>query len=223
MYTNWVFPNDLFDHNKNIHEAFKETLVEGFEEAELECENSQGIGNHRERVIIGSWKYLFGDRVRTVDNEINKEYDVIVDNMNVSIKTVKNNGMVKVSWTSNYDRILDEVKAYVPDSDIFLTNVYWGRKNVKESIFFIPKQVQCDILDDIGHENYLKIPSQNSNPRGFGISTSAMKMLKQHELTLQSIIDWQRKYPENYDTVETKSMNRMKEKMQKFNELQQSI
>ncbi len=56
--------------------------------------------------------------------------------------------------------------------------------------YYIPKEVQIEIFNQIGKNDYIKLPKQGTNPRGAEITAIALRNLVNHENTLNIPITW---------------------------------
>jgi len=69
------------------------------------------------------------------------------------------------------------------------------------SVFFIPMDVQDEVIGRLGRRNYLS-SATGTNNRGIEIRTSAVTNLRNHERTLSFAVDWRIKsikYPTPWD------------------------
>ena len=79
------------------------------------------------------------------------------------------------------------LKSYYPKTDIVLVNVNWNKEG---GFYFIPKQVQIETINEIGIENYIKLPKLGTNNRGIEFSTIAMSKLLHNKQTKCIMINW---------------------------------
>ena len=119
------------------------------------------------------------------------EIDVIVFDKKISIKTLSgiNYGGVKLIWTVDRDKSIEFKNNYKPVCDILLVRVNW---NSEGGLFLIPQKVQEQVIDFLGIDEYIKLPKQNTNPRGVEISSSALKMLLNNNETKSIPIFWKK-------------------------------
>ncbi len=60
-------------------------------------------------------------------------------------------------------------------------------------LFYIPKEVQIEVFNNIGKDNYIKLPKAGTNPRGAEITALALKTLVNHNNTYKIPIEWKKK------------------------------
>ena len=183
---------ELFTDKDTIIEI-QNKLPKLFRIAEIESSRAgkQGmeVGSLKEKVIGGLLIYKFGED--NVDSEIpttEPEIDIVVGNEKISIKTIKENGGVKAIWTVDAEKAKEFVENYKPQCNILLAQTWWGKD--KDSLFFIPLEVQKKILVFVGKERYFKLPKAGTNPRGVEFSKEAIQKMLQHPKTLKMKINW---------------------------------
>ncbi|MCS7263924.1 MAG: ThaI family type II restriction endonuclease [Armatimonadetes bacterium] len=191
---------DLLD-DERICEKIRQRLPYLFTLAELEASRAgrvgMEVGTLREQILIALLIYKFGKENVSLDIPITEpEVDVLVFNRPLSIKTVtaKQSTIpaVKVVWTVDWQKVEEFVKGYFPRSDILLVIVRWG---LEGGFYLIPQDVQREVLERMGKENYLHIPRRGTNPRGVEIASKAVRQLIAHSETKAITIKWHR--PEN--------------------------
>ena len=171
---------ELFIDNTTISEI-QAKLPRLFRIAEIESSRAgkigMEVGSLREKVIGGLLIYKFGEvNVNTEIPITESETDVIVAGKNLSVKTITGNGGVKAVWTVDAESSKNFIDNYTPKCDILLIQIWWGEN--KNSLFFIPLNVQKEIFNLLGKEKYLKMPKAGTNPRGVEFSKeSIQKML----------------------------------------------
>ena len=183
---------DLFT-DKNTISEIQSKLPKLFRIAEIESSRAgkigMEVGSLREKVIGGLLIYKFGEeKVNTEIPITESEIDVIVDGENLSVKTITGNGGVKAVWTVDAESSKNFIDNYVPKCDILLIQIWWGED--KNSLFFIPIEVQREIFFLLGKEKYLKMPKAGTNPRGVEFSKEAIQRMLQHSKTLKIKINW---------------------------------
>ena len=187
--------NDLFTDEK-MAAKIQHRLPELFHIAELESSRAgkvgMEVGSARERILIALLIYKFGKA--NVETEIpitESEVDVRVFGNPISIKTItgKRLGGVKLVWTVDATQALKFSREYHPRCDILLAQVNWG----DEGWFFLfPVSAQTETLNQIGRQNYIKLPKAGTNPRGVEISAEALDILSNHPQNLKFPIQWNR-------------------------------
>jgi hypothetical protein len=65
--------------------------------------------------------------------------------------------------------------------------------NSTGGLYYVPREVQHEALNNMGREKYMVLPKQGTNPRGIEISDAAMTELIQNNETRVIKIDWIRK------------------------------
>lgn len=200
-----LFPAQLF--SPPYSHKIKKVLPTLFNMVELE--NRRGnklgmeVGNARERVLIALFMYIYGTKSVEFPPTTSSELDITVESHPVSIKTKLGKGLsgVKLIWTVDREKIMQFMKFFTPKSHLLYVNIIWNRDG---GFFFIPPDVQQEILQDLGPEAFMKIPPLGTNPRGVEISSDAMRAMQEHKKTLSLIIHWKRdlsllKEPALYD------------------------
>lgn len=180
--------NKLFD-DELIVRRVKNKLPRLFQLAEFESSRNgkvgMEIGSVRERILIALLMYKFGIDIVDPDIPITApEVDVYVDNTPLSIKTMttKSNryASVKLIWTVDHQKALDFKNTYVPSCDMLLAKICWGKTG---KLLLFSKESQVKILNQIGRDKYIKMPKENTNARGVGISAAALTLLEKCEDT----------------------------------------
>ena len=183
---------ELFIDNTAVSEI-QAKLPRLFRIAEIESSRAgkigMEVGSLREKVIGGLLIYKFGEvNVNTEIPITESETDVIVAGKNLSVKTITGNGGVKAVWTVDAESSKNFIDNYIPKCDILLIQIWWGEN--KDSLFFIPLNVQKEIFNLLGKEKYLKMPKAGTNPRGVEMTGKAIQGLVSHSKTLKIPINW---------------------------------
>ncbi len=183
---------ELFTDNTTVSEI-QAKLPRLFRIAEIESSRAgkigMEVGSLREKVIGGLLIYKFGEvNVNTEIPITESETDVIVAGKNLSVKTITGNGGVKAVWTVDAESSKNFINNYTPKCDILLIQIWWGEN--KDSLFFIPLNVQKEIFNSLGKEKYLKMPKAGTNPRGVEFSKESIQKMLQHPKTLKIKINW---------------------------------
>jgi len=163
----------------------------------VELENRRGkklsmeVGTARERVIIALFMYAYTPESIVLPPPTLPNYDVLVNNRPVSIKTRTGSGYsgVKLVWTVDWSKVSQFAKTYSPSSDMLFVNINWGTDN--GGFFLFPLKVQQEVFRQFG-KMYIKLPTKGTNPRGVELSAHAMHQLQEHKDTLSLKIHWQR-------------------------------
>ena len=165
-----------------------------FQIAELESQRAgkvgMEVGSIRERIIVSLLIYKFGEK--NVETEIpitEPEVDVKLFGKPISIKTKSGSGFagVKLIWTVDAKNAMEFQNTYVPSCDMIYVQINWGNTG---GLFYFPSKVQIEVFKDIGRENYIKLPSIGTNPRGVEMSSKAMQKLLEHSSIYKIKIDW---------------------------------
>jgi hypothetical protein len=190
---------ELFN-DKLIVQKIQTKLPNLFHIAELESSRAgkvgMEVGSVREKILIALMIYKFGDN--NIETEIpitEPEIDVKVYGCPISIKTItsKNFSNVKLIWTVDAEQALLFSKKYQPACDMILAQINWYNNG---GLYYFPKNIQIEIMNDIGRENYIKLPKAGTNPRGVEMTAIALQHLAAHGKSLKIPIKWSK---ENVD------------------------
>jgi len=186
---------EIFDDEKLV-EKIKRRLPYLFQLAELESSRAgktgMEVGSVRERIIVALLIYKFGEaNVETQIPITEPEVDVKLFGGPVSIKTVTGRtfGGVKLIWTVDAQKAKEFRENYYPHCDILLVQINW---NDTGGFYYIPLEVQKMVFDEIGRQNYIKLPKPGTNPRGVEITKEALSSLVKHRKSKRIEINWQR-------------------------------
>jgi hypothetical protein len=186
---------ELFSDTQLV-DKIKQKLPQLFHLAELESSRAGKIGMEvgtiRERIIAALLIYKFGEQNVKTDIPITEaETDVLLYNRPISIKTItgKNFGGVKLIWTVDTQKADEFSKNYKPTCDMILVQINWDYEG---GFYYIPVEVQRQILKQIGNMKYIKLPKPGTNPRGVEMEAEAMKLLVTNPKTLKISIDWKK-------------------------------
>jgi hypothetical protein len=167
-----------------------------FQIAELESQRAgkvgMEVGSIRERIIVSLLIYKFGEE--NVETEIpitEHEVDVKLFGNPISIKTKSGSGYsgVKLIWTVDAQNALEFQNNYVPSFDMIYVQINWGNSG---GVFYFPLDVQLEVFNTLGRENYIKLPNLGTNPRGVEMSSTAMQKLLEHSGIYKIKIDWEK-------------------------------
>ncbi|NCS90022.1 MAG: type II restriction endonuclease subunit R [Ignavibacteria bacterium CG_4_8_14_3_um_filter_37_9] len=167
-----------------------------FQIAELESQRAgkvgMEVGSIRERIIVSLLIYKFGEE--NVETELpitEPEVDVKLFGHPISIKTKSGSGYsgVKLIWTVDAQNALEFQNTYVPSCDMIYVQINWGNTG---GLFYFPLNIQLEIFKDLGRDNYIKLPSLGTNPRGVEMSSKAMQKLLEHSDIYKIKIDWKK-------------------------------
>jgi len=186
---------NLFSESEVIRKI-QVKLPKLFQIAELESQRAgkvgMEVGSIRERIIVSLLIYKFGEE--NVETEIpitEPEVDVKLFGNPISIKTKSGSGYsgVKLIWTVDAQNALEFQNKYVPYCDMIYVQINWGNSG---GLFYFPLDVQLEVFNTIGRENYIKLPSPGTNPRGVEMSSTAMQKLLEHSGIYKIKIDWKK-------------------------------
>lgn len=180
---------DLFDSDNEALNRLVTGLPQAFEVVRQEMpKGNPAVGVLREHVLVGFFLAEYGrNQVKVPDRGIERGYDIKLKGRELSIKTGTGNNRPKVLWTVDPLQIGREIsRDYQPTCDMLLVNIYWG--NCRESIYYIPLEVQMEVHNELEDE-YLSA-AVGTNHRGISITPTAMKDLKRHKDTLSASVDW---------------------------------
>lgn len=162
-----------------------------------EAESSKGgragmeVGALREQILIALLIYVFGEKNVNVDiPPTEPEVDVKVCGIPLSIKTFKGKfPVIKIRWASDWEKVEDFFQNYRPTCNLLLAQIRWGEEG---GLFLIPQEVQAEVFERLGKDQYLHLPRRGTNARGAGISSTALRELLAHKDTLRIPIKWKR-------------------------------
>lgn len=187
----------LFDDNL-IVKRVKNKLSHLFQLAELESSRNgkigMEIGSVRERILIALLMYKFGIDIVDPDIPITApEIDVIVDNTPLSIKTMTTNSerwsSIKLIWTVDAQKALVFKNTYTPSCDMLVAKIHWDSEG---KLLLFSKEAQCEVLNRIGRDKYIRLPKVNTNARGVEITAEALSMLEHYKDTRSININFMR-------------------------------
>lgn len=186
---------EIFEDERLV-EKIKRRLPYLFQLAELESSRAgrigMQVGSAREGVIIGLLIYRFGEAdVQTEVPITEPQLDVMLSGRRVSIKTITSKGFggVKISWTVDARTAKQFAESYRPDCDILLVQINW---NDVGGLYYIPQDVQKELLNEVGARGYIKLPKPGTNPRGIEITKEALSTLVQDSRSRRIMIDWKK-------------------------------
>lgn len=146
------------------------------------------VGSLRERILI-ALLFVFYGKNRVSDNVsiTDTEADVLLDKAKLSVKTSTNVHKFKLKWTANRSAASNFVSSYKPSCHLLYGYIKW---NDWGGLYFISKEIQNEVFNQIGKEKYLKVPNDGTNNRGIEIDPVACEMLINHKATLKIPIKW---------------------------------
>lgn len=177
-----------------IVNKIKNKLPKLFQMAQLESQRAgragMEVGSLRERVIVALLIYRFGEN--NVETEIpitEPEVDVKLYGEPISIKTKTGLSLagVKLNWTVDAENALEFQNSYSPSCDMLFAQIIWNQEG---GLYYFPKHVQQKLLSSLGRENYIKLPTKGTNPRGIEITSNALRALIKHDDILKIDIFW---------------------------------
>ena len=180
----------LFENERSISKLAR-GLPLAFEMAGIELPSGNpAVGVLREHAIVGYFQDCLGiDKVKVPKSGVKRGYDVEICGKALSIKTVTGNGEIKVVWTSDNQKVDEEILSYKVDSDMFLVRIFWDED--VPSVFYIPQETQAEVINNIGRQKYLA-SRRATNNRGIIISNPAIKELQKHSKTKIISINWKK-------------------------------
>ena len=186
--------SQLFEDERIIRKV-KNRLPHLFQLAELESSRAgkvgMEVGSIRERIMVALLIYKFGEE--NVETEIpitEPEVDARLFGKPVSIKTITGSfSGVKVIWTVDAAKAKEFRESYYPRCDILLVRINW---NDIGGLYYIPVQAQRRLLDEIGRENYIKLPKAGTNPRGVEFAKNVLARLTEDSQSKHNEIRWQK-------------------------------
>ncbi len=184
----------LFEDEATVR-RIKNRLPYLFQLAELESSRAgkagMQVGSVRENIMVALLIYKFGEE--NVETEIpitEPEVDVRLFGEPVSIKTITGSfSGVKVVWTVDAAKAKEFRENYYPSCDILLVRINW---NDIGGLYYIPVQIQRRLFEEIGRENYIKLPKAGTNPRGVEFAKNVLARLTADSQSKQIEVNWQR-------------------------------
>ncbi len=157
----------------------KDKLPKLFHMANLESQRAgktgMEVGTIRERIIVSLLIYKFGEEnVDTAIPTTEREEDVRLFKKPISIKTKTGTGLsgIKLIWTVDAQNAREFLSKYVPSCDMIFVQINWQKKGC---IYYFPLEIQLEIFRSLRRENYIKLPSLGTNPRGVELSEKHYK------------------------------------------------
>ncbi len=188
IYINKIFNDDA------IIKRIQTKLPQLFQMANMESSRAGKVGMEvgvlREKIIVALFLYVYGEQnVNTEVSVTEPETDVIVLNNPISIKTKQGSisSGVKIAWTPDTNSADIFLNNYFPKADIILININWNKEG---GFYFIPKEVQQEVINNIGIKNYIKLPKPGTNNRGIEFSSDAITNILVHKKTKCIPIQW---------------------------------
>jgi hypothetical protein len=168
-----------------------------FQLAELESSRAgkigMEVGSFREKIIVALLIHKFG--IKNVETEVpitEPEIDVMLYGQPISIKTKTGTSFsgVKLIWTVDAEMARQFRENYYPRCDILFVQIIW---NATGGFYYIPLRIQEELFEEMGREEYIKLPKPGTNPRGVEISSNALSRLVRNGETKVIEINWQRR------------------------------
>lgn len=184
----------LFE-DEEVVARVKQRLPRLFQLAELESSRAgkvgMQVGSIRENIIVALLIYKFGEE--NVETEIpitEPEVDVRLFGEPVSIKTITGSfSGVKVIWTVDAAKAKEFRENYYPSCDILLVRINW---NDIGGLYYILVQTQRKLFNEIGREDYIKLPKAGTNPRGVEFAKNVLARLTADSQSKRIEINWQK-------------------------------
>jgi hypothetical protein len=190
---------DIAFSNKKFQRLVEEQLPSLIERANTEAakygKTGMEKGSVRKRYLIDFLIEYFGeDRVKTTFSGDVLGVDLKINSLPVKIKTITGKGAVKITWTTDKDKLDDFISDYTPVCGILLVRINWemDEKNRPSGLFWIPIEVQNKICKKLDMEKYLKLPKRGTNSRGVPFSKQALDLLLKDKDTKHIEINWRR-------------------------------
>ncbi len=185
---------EIFE-DKELAKRIKEKLPHLFQLAELESSRAGKIGMEvgvlRERIIVALLIHKFGEaNVETEIPTTEPEIDVNLFGEPISIKTITGGlSGVKLIWTVDAQKAKEFRESYYPTCDMLLIQIKWDGIG---GFHCLPIESQKKLIEDIGRDNYIKLPKPRTNPRGVEITKDALTKLVSDEMTKSIEIQWRK-------------------------------
>jgi len=185
--------SELFD-TPSFRKVVRQNLPYFFQIVQNECSKGRqagmGVGTEREKVLIGLLINRFGADVNTNTPVMQAELDVVLGKRPISVKT-KTGPLsgIKLSWTVDAERVKYFRNSYTPSCDMLFAHILWDSLG---GLYLISVETQKDVLNQMGRENYMKLPKPGTNPRGIEFTKEAMNRLIYDDRTRFIEIHWKR-------------------------------
>lgn len=187
----------LFSDRK-LRNTIQEKLPYLFQLAELDSTRGgkigMEVGSLRERIIIALLIHKFGiENVTTTFPITEPEIDVAIQKESYSIKTItkkKLGGGVKLIWTVDAEKANTFRNQYMPSCGLILVHINWGDIG---GLYYFSQNLQKEILQEIGKQQYIKLPKVGTNPRGVEMTSKALQLLGNHPKKLFISIKWEKR------------------------------
>lgn len=185
---------ELFEDEKLV-KRIKRKLPHLFQLAELESSRADKVGMEvgsvREKIIVALLIYKFGEENVLTDIPITEaEVDVRLFNEDISVKTISGGlGNVKLIWTVDAQKAQEFRENFYPHCDMLLVQINWDKVG---GFYYIPLDVQKNIFNKKGRENYIKLPKLGTNPRGVEIAKEALTALVNDTNSKKIPINWEK-------------------------------
>jgi len=167
-----------------------------FQLAEAECSRAgkigMEVGSLREKIITALLIYKFGkENVATEIPVTEPEIDAKLFGVPISIKTITGTrfGGVKLVWTVDAQKADEFRKNYYPRYDLLLIQINWCGKG---GFYYIPLESQRKLFEEVGRQNYIRLPKPGTNPRGAEITKEALSSLVRGKDAKTIEIFWQK-------------------------------
>jgi len=187
---------EIFDDKKTVGKI-QRRLPYLFQIAEIESSRAgkigMEVGSLRERIIVALLIYKFGEN--SVETELpitEPEVDVKLFGRPLSIKTITGNNFsgVKLIWTVDAEKAKEFQESYYPKCDVLLVQINWGGEG---GFYYIPVSAQRRLFQEMGRDQYIKLPRAGTNPRGVEISRAALTGLIYDRESRCIRISWQKR------------------------------
>lgn len=184
----------LFEDEEIVRKV-KNRLPRLFQLAELESSRAgkvgMQVGSIRENIIVALLIYKFGEE--NVETEIpitEPEVDAKLFGEPVSIKTITGSfSGVKMIWTVDAEKVKEFQENYYPNFDMLLVQIKWDDIG---GLYYIPVQTQRKLFNEIGREDYIKLPKAGTNPRGVEFAKNVLARLTTDSQSKRIEINWQK-------------------------------
>lgn len=180
--------------DESLVEKIKTRLPHLFQLAELESARAgkvgMEVGSLRERIIVALLIYKFGEENVLAELPITKrEVDVELFGQPLSIKTITGRAFsgVKLIWTVDAQKAKEFRESYYPHCDMLLVQIEW---NSVGGLYYIPLEIQKAVFEELGSEEYIKLPKPGTNPRGVEITRDALLRLVRDRRCKAIAISW---------------------------------
>jgi hypothetical protein len=153
---------------------------------------NQAVGKSREEIIVAVFQNYVGEEIDDSVDATTKGCDGYFFGKKVEIKTITCKAITrwigpKLHWASGVENGKSFRENYWPEADLLLVRIVW---NSEGAIYYIPTEVQQEVLTELGADVYFNKEKIDSDNKGTPISAKAGWKLLGDQRTLKIPIRW---------------------------------